>query len=418
MKSSILISLCLVFLCSCQELPIEEYAVIPQPAEIAYASGFVKLKSQPVVAYPSELANEAQLLQSYLSSDFSVGAVLNEGGGKADITLQLDPTVLPDKKEGYVLDAISGKVMIKANSPAGILNGVQTLRQVIKEKDGKLITSPGTSPENKFLTPDGYAGATSYGCTSDLAMTRECLIDAAKAAEALGTDKTFRKQIEKTLPRLLPYQVGKKGNLQEWFHDWEDQEPQHRHQSHLFGLYPGHHLSVKETPELAKACACTLEIKGDNTTGWSTGWRVNLYARLQDSKNAYHIYRRLLRYVSPDGYKGKDARRGGGTYPNLLDAHSPFQIDGNFGGCAGVIEMLMQSSENSITLLPALPEEWKDGSVKGICARGGFIVDMEWKDNKVTSLYIQSRKGGKTKVCFNGKVKNITLKGGKGIKLL
>lgn len=275
------------------------------------------------------------------------------------------------------------------------------------EKDGKLITSPGTSPENKFLTPDGYAGATSYGCTSDLAMTRECLIDAAKAAEALGTDKTFRKQIEKTLPRLLPYQVGKKGNLQEWFHDWEDQEPQHRHQSHLFGLYPGHHLSVKETPELAKACARTLEIKGDNTTGWSTGWRVNLYARLQDSKNAYHIYRRLLRYVSPDGYKGKDARRGGGTYPNLLDAHSPFQIDGNFGGCAGVIEMLMQSSENSITLLPALPEEWKDGSVKGICARGGFIVDMEWKDNKVTSLYIQSRKGGKTKVCFNGKVKTL-----------
>ena len=286
------------------------------------------------------------------------------------------------------------------------------------EKDGKLITSPGTSPENKFLTPDGYAGATSYGCTSDLAMTRECLIDAAKAAEALGTDKDFQKQIKKTLPRLQPYQVGKKGNLQEWFHDWEDQEPQHRHQSHLFGLYPGHHLSVKETPELAKACARTLEIKGDNTTGWSTGWRVNLYARLQDSKNAYHIYRRLLRYVSPDGYKGKDARRGGGTYPNLLDAHSPFQIDGNFGGCAGVIEMLMQSSENSITLLPALPEEWKDGSVKGICARGGFIVDMEWKNSKVTSLYIQSRKGGKTKVCFNGKVKNITLKGGKGIKLL
>lgn len=286
------------------------------------------------------------------------------------------------------------------------------------EKDGKLITSPGTSPENKFLTPDGYAGATSYGCTSDLAMTRECLIDAAKAAEALGTDKDFQKQIKKTLPRLLPYQVGKKGNLQEWFHDWEDQEPQHRHQSHLFGLYPGHHLSVKETPELAKACARTLEIKGDNTTGWSTGWRVNLYARLQDSKNAYHIYRRLLRYVSPDEYKGKDARRGGGTYPNLLDAHSPFQIDGNFGGCAGVIEMLMQSSENSITLLPALPEEWKDGSVKGICARGGFIVDMEWKDSKVTSLYIQSRKGGKTKVCFNGKSKNITLKAGKGTKLL
>ena len=286
------------------------------------------------------------------------------------------------------------------------------------EKDGKLITSPGTSPENKFLTPDGYAGATSYGCTSDLAMTRECLIDAAKAAEALGTDKAFRKQIEKTLSRLLPYRVGKNGNLQEWFHDWNDQDPKHRHQSHLFGLYPGHHLSVEETPELAKACARTLEIKGDETTGWSTGWRVNLYARLKDSKNAYHIYRRLLRYVSPDGYKGKDARRGGGTYPNLLDAHSPFQIDGNFGGCAGVIEMLMQSSENSITLLPALPDEWKDGSIKGLCARGGFVVDMEWKDGKVTSLNIQARKGGKTKVHFNGTNKNITLKSNSRVKLL
>ena len=252
----------------------------------------------------------------------------------------------------------------------------------------------------------------------NLAMTRECLIDAAKAAEALGTDKDFRKQIEENASPSVALPVGRRKSAGR-FHDWEDQEPQHRHQSHLFGLYPGHHLSVKETPELAKACARTLEIKGDNTTGWSTGWRVNLYARLQDSKNAYHIYRRLLRYVSPDGYKGKDARRGGGTYPNLLDAHSPFQIDGNFGGCAGVIEMLMQSSENSITLLPALPEEWKDGSVKGICARGGFIVDMEWKDGKVTSLYIQSRKGGKTKVCFNGKSRNyITLKAGKGTKLL
>lgn len=139
MKSSILFFLCLALLCSCQELPIEEYAVIPQPAEIVYTSGFVKLKSQPIVAYPSELANEAQLLQSYLSSGFSVDAVLKERGRKADITLLLDPEVLPDKKEGYVLDATSGKIMIKANSPAGILNGVQTLRQVIKEKEGKLM---------------------------------------------------------------------------------------------------------------------------------------------------------------------------------------------------------------------------------------------------------------------------------------
>ena len=278
------------------------------------------------------------------------------------------------------------------------------------EKDGKLITSPGTSPENKFVTPDGYIGATSYGCTADLAITRECLIDAIKAAEVLNKDKDFRKKAKTTISRLSPYKIGKKGNLQEWFHDWEDEDPQHRHQSHLFGLYPGHHISTDETPDLAKACAKTLEIKGDNTTGWSTGWRVNLYARLKDSNNAYHIYRRLLKLVTPDGYKGKDARRGGGTYPNLLDAHSPFQIDGNFGGCAGVIEMLMQSSEEDITLLPALPEQWKDGSVKGFCARGSFVIDMSWKDGKVTSLSITSRKGGKTRVYFNNKSVKINLK--------
>ena len=285
------------------------------------------------------------------------------------------------------------------------------------EKDGVLLTSPGTSPENLFITPDGYAGATLYGGTADLAITRECLTNTIRAAEVLKTDQEYPKEAKRKLARLSPYKVGKNGNLQEWFHDWPDQDPQHRHQSHLFGLYPGHHLSVTETPELAKACARTLEIKGDNTTGWSTGWRVNLYARLHDGESAYRIYRRLLKYVSPDNYRGKDARRGGGTYPNLLDAHSPFQIDGNFGGCAGVAEMLVQSNEHSVTLLPALPEEWKDGRVKGICARGGFTVNMEWKDGKVTSAQITSRTGGKTRVHFNGKSKNIRLKAGETIEL-
>ena len=285
------------------------------------------------------------------------------------------------------------------------------------EKDGVLLTSPGTSPENRFVTPDGYAGATLYGSTADLAMTRECLLDVIRAAEVLKTDKKFREEAERTLSRLSPYRVGKNGNLQEWFHDWQDREPKHRHQSHLFGLYPGRHLSVSATPELAKACARTLEIRGDETTGWSTGWRVNLYARLQDGEGAYRIYRRLLKYDSPDGYEGKDARRGGGTYPNLLDSHSPFQIDGNFGGCAGVAEMLVQSTETSITLLPALPKQWKDGRVKGLCARGGFVIDMEWKDSKVTFLDIFSRKGGKTRICFNGKSVNIRLKEGQSVNL-
>ena len=286
------------------------------------------------------------------------------------------------------------------------------------EKDGKLVTSPGTSPENKYITPDGYVGATSYGNTSDLAMIRECLIDAAEASKVLGVDKSFRKRIKKTLSRLYPYQIGKDGNLQEWYYDWQDQDPYHRHQSHLFGLYPGHHLSVEETPELAAACARTLQIKGDATTGWSTGWRVNLLARLRDGEKAYHMYRRLLRYVSPDNYKGEDARRGGGTYPNLLDAHSPFQIDGNFGGCSGVIEMLMQSSTNKIVLLPALPESWADGKVQGICARGGFVVDMEWKNREVASLIVSSLKGGQTEICFNGVSKKVVFKAGEEKRLL
>ena len=286
------------------------------------------------------------------------------------------------------------------------------------EKDGKLVTSPGTSPENKYITPDGYVGATSYGNTSDLAMIRECLMDAAEASKVLGVDKSFRKRIKKTLSRLYPYQIGKDGNLQEWYYDWQDQDPYHRHQSHLFGLYPGHHLSVEETPELAAVCARTLEIKGDDTTGWSTGWRVNLLARLQEGEKAYHMYRRLLRYVSPDNYKGEDARRGGGTYPNLLDAHSPFQIDGNFGGCSGVIEMLMQSSTNKIVLLPALPESWADGKVQGICARGGFVVDMEWKNREVVSLIVSSLKGGQTEICFNGVSKKVVFKAGERKRLL
>lgn len=286
------------------------------------------------------------------------------------------------------------------------------------EKDGKLVTSPGTSPENKYITPDGYVGATSYGNTSDLAMIRECLMDAAEASKVLGVDKSFRKRIKKTLSRLYPYQIGTDGNLQEWYYDWQDQDPYHRHQSHLFGLYPGHHLSVEETPELAAACARTLQIKGDETTGWSTGWRVNLLARLQEGEKAYHMYRRLLRYVSPDNYKGEDARRGGGTYPNLLDAHSPFQIDGNFGGCSGVIEMLMQSSTNKIVLLPALPESWADGKVQGICARGGFVVDMEWKNREVVSLIVSSLKGGQTEICFNGVSKKVVFKAGERKRLL
>lgn len=217
-------------------------------------------------------------------------------------------------------------------------------------------------------------------------------------------------------PRLHPYSIGKQGDLNEWYYDWDDFDPQHRHQSHLIGLFPGHQITVDGTPELAQACARSLEIKGDKTTGWSTGWRINLWARLRNAQRAYAIYRTLLTYVSPDCYQGSDRRRGGGTYPNLFDAHPPFQIDGNFGGTAGVCEMLVQSDGQRIDLLPALPDAWKDGQVQGICARGGYEIAMTWKGSRVVSAVVKSKAGGRVTVSYNGKSVTLTL--GKGQKAM
>ena len=282
------------------------------------------------------------------------------------------------------------------------------LEWLIENGNGDLITSPSTSPENKYITPEGYVGATLYGATADLAMIRECFSNTIKAAKILGTDVEFREKLENALERLHPYQVGKKGNLQEWYYDWEDAEPQHRHQTHLFGLYPGHHISPMLTPELADACRRTLEIKGDESTGWSKGWRINLWARLLDGNHAYKMYRTLLKYVPPDK-KETNYQRGGGTYPNLFDAHPPFQIDGNFGGAAAVVEMLMQSTENEIRLLPAIPDAWPEGKVEGICARGGFEVSFEWKDKKPFNVHILSKAGGTTTLTHGNKKVEISL---------
>lgn len=290
------------------------------------------------------------------------------------------------------------------------------LEWLVEDKKGYLVTSPSTSPENLYITPEGYKGATLYGGAADLAMIRECFMQTIKASEILNTDVEFRNKLGQALKKLYPYQVGKKGNLQEWYYDWEDPEPQHRHQSHLFGLFPGNHISPLTTPELANACRKTLEIKGDETTGWSKGWRINLWARLLDGNHAYKMYRELLKYVEPDGVK-TDYVRGGGTYPNLFDAHPPFQIDGNFGGAAAIAEMLVQSSENEIHLLPAIPDSWDSGSVKGICARGGFEVSMDWKDKSVKKISILAKKTGKTTLFFGSDKKEINLKKGQIFEL-
>lgn len=259
------------------------------------------------------------------------------------------------------------------------------------EKDHYLITMPSTSPENTYIAPDGFRGGTFYGGTADRAMIWQCLADAAKAAQVFG-DNDFSQQCQTVCQKLAPYKIGNKGHLQEWYYDWDDADPHHRHQSHLFGLYPGNSICPMNEDDdlLAQACKRTLQLRGNESTGWSTGWRVNLHARLLDGEQAYATYRKLLQYVSPDRYQGPDARRGGGTYPNLLDAHSPFQIDGNFGGMAGVCEMLLQSDDQGhIHPLPALPQAWgKEGYVRGLKARGGKTVDIEWKDGRVTKLDI------------------------------
>jgi alpha-L-fucosidase 2 len=285
------------------------------------------------------------------------------------------------------------------------------LEWLVEDKNGKLITSPSTSPENIYKTPDGYAGATLYGGTADLAMIRECFRNTIQASKLLNQDAEFRGKLETALSGLYPYQIGKKGNLQEWYYDWDDQDPKHRHQSHLFGLFPGSHITPATTPDLANACRKTLEIKGDETTGWSKGWRINLWARLGDGDHAYKMYRELLKYVDPDGVKTNYAR-GGGTYPNLFDAHPPFQIDGNFGGTAAVAEMLVQSTETEIRLLPALPDAWNEGSVKGICARGGFEVSMDWTNKTLKNLSIFAKTGGKTTLYYGTEKREITLKKG------
>ena len=275
----------------------------------------------------------------------------------------------------------------------------------------ELITAPCTSPEADYITDKGYRGSSFYGGTADLAIIRELFKNTIKGAKALGIDADYQQRLQNALDHLRPYHIGKRGNLLEWYHDWDDQDWHHRHQSHLLGLYPFHQISVAQTPELAAAAAKTLDIKGDNSTGWSTGWRINLWARLHRADKAYQIFRKLLTYVSPDIYKDKQ-HRSGGTYPNLFDAHPPFQIDGNFGGTAGICEMLMQSDGETIDLLPALPQEWPTGEIKGIKARGNYEINLAWKNHQVSKAIIKSKNAGMVTVKYNGKQTTLQMKAG------
>ena len=244
--------------------------------------------------------------------------------------------------------------------------------------DGTYTAAPSTSPEH---------GPVDEGATFAHAVIREVLIDAVEASKVLGRDTKERSQWQDALKHIAPYKIGRYGQLMEWSRDIDDPKDEHRHVNHLFGLHPGHTISPITTPELAKAARIVLEHRGDGATGWSMGWKLNQWARLHDGNHAYTLYGNLLK---------------NGTLDNLWDTHAPFQIDGNFGGTAGVTEMLLQSHAGFIHLLPALPDAWAEGSVSGLCARGNFTIDITWSKGKLAKADILSGSGETCELRYEG----------------
>jgi alpha-L-fucosidase 2 len=271
----------------------------------------------------------------------------------------------------------------------------------VDPKTGRLVTNPSISPENGH----GHGSSLIHGPTMDMQIIADLFDQTVKASKILKRDQDLPRQFATARNRLLPMQIGKQGQLQEWPYDWDADadDVHHRHVSHLYGLHPSGLIDVDRTPDLARAARTSLEIRGDEATGWATAWRINLWARLRDGNRAHNILRFLL---GPER-----------TYPNMFDAHPPFQIDGNFGGTAGIVEMLLQNKEEEILLLPALPDAWATGSVRGLRVRGGCTVDLSWKGGRLDLARIRGTIPGQRLVRYGGRERRIRIAPGSEVRL-
>ena len=282
------------------------------------------------------------------------------------------------------------------------------LDMLVDDGNGYLILAPSTSPENEFKIgkEDCSVSKTTY---MTMEIIRDLFLNLTKSAEILGDDDEIFAEIKETYPKLLPFKVGSEGQLLEWYDDVKGFDPHHRHVSHLYALHPAHLIDYDETPDLVEAARRTLELRGDDGTGWSLGWKINFWARLRDKEKVLTLIDNQLRYINPKHKAGR-----GGTYPNMFDAHPPFQIDGNFGATSGIAQALMQSKGNTIIILPALPDKWADGHIHGLTARGNVKVDIDWQKGKLTKLTLDGK--GEFNVVYGKQTVKVKLDGKKDIQ--